>query len=252
VSRVFEPWGRLMVDTLGVGPGDRVLDVATGTGVVARLASEASGSNGRVVGADLSASMLAVASSTAAPENGAPIQFIRCRAEQLGVATGGFDVATCQQGVQFFAERAAAVAELRRALRPGGRVGIAVWGSIEDSPPFSALASAIEQVLGAEPARRYRDGPWGFGTPDRLHRLLATAGFSNVRVERRSLPVRFEGGPRQVAETLATGPTAADVAALDRPRRGELDAAIAASLAPMTRDGAVVSQLSANLAVAVA
>ena len=86
--------------------------------------------------------------------------------DALAVPAGAYDVVTCQQGLQFFGDRQRALGEMRRALRPGGRLGVAVWGPIEQNPPFAALAEAIAEVIGEETATRYRNGPWGLGRAD--------------------------------------------------------------------------------------
>ena len=101
-------------------------------------------------------------------------------------------LATCQQGLQFFPDRLAALAEMRRALRPVGRLGIAVWCDVEDCLPFAALSTALEQVLGTETARVVEMGPWGFGDADSLAGVVKDSGFTNVNVRRRESPLIFE------------------------------------------------------------
>lgn len=250
VPRVFEPWARLLLGELGVQPGERVLDVATGPGVVARLAAAAVGPSGSVVGCDISPSMLAIARSHPSPENAAPIDYRECPADRLAAADSAFDVVACQQGLQFFPDRLAALAECRRALRPGGRVGIAVWSRLEENPPFAALVTAVGEVLGADAANRFRGGPWGLDDADELRGLVSGAMFEDVRVVRRTVPVAFEGGPAQVLAVLATSPVADEVAQLDAGRREQLAGAADRALASLVRDGAVVSELTANVAVA--
>src|SRR5437763_4959515 len=104
--------------------------------------------------------------------------------------------------MQFFSNRTTALAEMRRALRAGGRVGIAVWAKIEQTPPFAALECAIREVAGAELAERYRSGPWGMPDADQLRELLEEAGFDDVRVTRHALPLKFESAA-QLCSPLA-------------------------------------------------
>ena len=113
---------------------------------------------------------------------------------------------TCQQGLQFFPDRAATLIEMRPALRPGGQLGVAIWCAIEDCPPFAALANALGRVLGAEKATAYENGPWGFGDSDSLARIVEENGFTNVIVRRYELPLIFEGGPGQLLLTLTQPP----------------------------------------------
>ena len=96
---------------------------------------------------------------------------------------------------------------MRRALRPGGRVGIVVWTRIENSPPFRALADGIGEIAGEELAQRYRNGPFGLTDPGKLRRLLADAGFDAVQISKEALPVNFEGAA-QVVTTLVPSPAA--------------------------------------------
>ena len=250
VPRLFVPWAGLLLAELDLCVGEAVLDLACGPGSVTRLAAEAVGPTGRVTGCDLSPAMLEVARAKAAARGAAPIEYIEAPADALPVAEASFDVAVCQQGLQFFRDRHAALAEVHGALRPGGRLGVAVWTEIGDSPLFFALYKALLQVVGTELANRYREGPWGFPDARQLGELLEGAGFSDVLVERRSLDVRFEGGPPQFASTLAASGIAAEVEALAPSQRDKLIRAFAAQAAPLTANGTIHSATISNLAVA--
>jgi SAM-dependent methyltransferase len=250
VPRMFEPWARELLDELAVEAGEAVLDVACGPGTVTRLAAARSGPTGRVTGSDLSPAMLAIAGSREPVADGAPIDYVEAPADRLPVADQSFDVATCQQGVQFFPGRLAALAEMRRALRPGGRIGIAVWKRIEECPPFAVLGEAIRAVTGDELADRYAGGPWGLPRADDLRALLERAGFQGVRVEDRALPVTFEGGPAQLAATLAAAGVASELEALSPRDEERLHDAVAELSRPLMTDGALHSQLASHLAIA--
>ncbi|HYU03907.1 MAG TPA: class I SAM-dependent methyltransferase, partial [Jatrophihabitantaceae bacterium] len=148
VPRMFEPWGNVLLDELAVAPGEAVLDVATGPGTVARLAASRVGPRGRVVGCDFSPAMLAIARGKPPMPGAAPVSYVECPADALDVRDDSVDVVTCQHGLQFFPDRPAALAEMHRAVRDGGRVGVAVWGPIQQTPPYDALAEGIAAVLG--------------------------------------------------------------------------------------------------------
>jgi ubiquinone/menaquinone biosynthesis C-methylase UbiE len=135
VPRIFEPWGRELLDEVAVEPGEAVLDVACGPGTVSRLAAARTGPAGRVAGCDLSPAMLEIAAGRGPVEDGAAIDYVEAPADRLPVADVSFDVAICQQGLQFFPDRLAALAEMRRVLRPGGRIGVATWKRIKECPP---------------------------------------------------------------------------------------------------------------------
>jgi SAM-dependent methyltransferase len=246
VPRLFTPWARLLLDRLDLRPGEAILDVACGPGSATRLAASDVGPCGRVTGIDLSRAMLAIAQSKPVLPGAAPIDYQEASADRLPVADAVFDVAICQQGLQFFGNRDAALAEMRRARRTGGRLGIAVWTAIEQAPPFAALEDAIREVAGAELADRYRDGPWGMADADALRELLEVSGFDDVRVVREALPLSFESAT-QLGSTLAASAIAAALEALTPQRRAQLDQVIERNTAA---NDALHAQAVAHLAFA--
>jgi ubiquinone/menaquinone biosynthesis C-methylase UbiE len=185
VGPLFRPFARLTLDEVAPKAGDRVLDVACGTGIVARLAKERVGPSGTVVGVDLSAPMLAVAAMIA-PE----IDWREGNAQALPLKAGEqFDVVVCQQGLQFFPDRPQGVREMRRALAPGGRVAVSTWRPDEELPVQLELRRIAERHLGPVADRRH-----GFGEPGPLEALLREAGFDSVRSKIVSHTVRFSDG----------------------------------------------------------
>jgi SAM-dependent methyltransferase len=251
VPRMFEPWARLLLDELRVASGENVLDVACGPGTVARLAAQRVGVAGRVSACDLSPAMLAIAAAKPEMADAAPVEYREASADGLDVVGGAYDVVTCQQGLQFFGNRRAAIDGMRRALRVGGRVGIAVWCAIESCPPFAALGDAIAVVFGDQLASGYRNGPWGFGDPGELHRLLDDAGFVDVNVAPHRLAVEFEGGAPQLLSTLAAASIAHEIEAADDNQRAELAREVDAAVRGLTQDDGVIrSHLTANIATA--
>jgi len=125
VPGMFAPFAARLVADLEITPGLAMLDVACGTGVVTRLAARAAGPTGTVTGVDIGPAMLAVARSQPTESGSAPITYLEGSALELPLADSSFDCATCHHGFQFFPDRVAAIRELRRVLRPGGRVAIA-------------------------------------------------------------------------------------------------------------------------------
>jgi SAM-dependent methyltransferase len=250
VPRLFDPWAEVLLDEVGVTAGSRVLDVACGPGTVARLAAVRVGPSGQVTACDLSPAMLAVAEAKAPLVGAATITYRQCPADGLDVPDEAFDVALCQQGLQFFPDRVAALTEMRRALQPGGRAGVSVWCAIEECPFWDALASAVGAVLGKDAESGFRGGPWGLPDPGELARLFDDAGFTEARVVRRTLPVVFDGGPAQLVATLQAASVGAEVAALDDRGRAELLAAAEEALAPFLDDGRVESEAATHIVVA--
>lgn len=177
VPTMFQPWSVELLDRVAPAPGERVLDVACGTGVVSRGAAERVGPGGEVIGLDISPAMLAVARSVSLLD-GARLDWRQGCAEALPFHDGTFDVALCQQGVQFFADRRAGVREMQRVLRPGGRIGVSVWLG----PGHQSVKGALLVALG----RWFGEGamlPYSFGEADSLRALFVDAGFHTIEIE---------------------------------------------------------------------
>jgi ubiquinone/menaquinone biosynthesis C-methylase UbiE len=175
---ILGPWAPLLVDTACLAEGERVLDVACGTGLVARAAAKRVGSAGRVVGVDLNPAMIGVARSLPVPA-GAPIEWLERDALDLRFEDISFDVALCQQGLQFLPDKAAALMEMRRVLKHGGRLALSVWTNA--GLYNSAVGEALAQFVGNETAVRFcasRQAP----TKEDLLSLSMDAGFSAVHV----------------------------------------------------------------------
>jgi SAM-dependent methyltransferase len=182
VPVIFEPWARLLVDEVGVRPGDRVLDVASGTGVVARLAAQRVGPDGHVIATDVSGDMLARAMARPLPADSAQIEFVEAPATDLPLPDGAVDVVLCQQGLPFFSDRPGALAEMHRVLRAGGAVGVSIWATGRRLEPFDDYGEALEDA-GVEPAfpNVYDTSSFCMSAAE-VEALLTAAGFSSVDV----------------------------------------------------------------------
>ena len=249
VPRIFIPWAELLADAADPHPGESLLDVATGPGTVARIGASRLGPSGRVVGTDLSAAMIELARSKPALD-AAPVEYVEAPAAPLPVADGAFDIVTCQQGLQFFPDRPAAIAEMHRALKPGGRLAVAVWKGIEMQPTFAAIYAALNECLPAEKARPYA-APFAWPDPEALEDALGQAGFRNVRIRERVLPLTYEGGIKQALSTLGASPVATTVAGLTEEDRRGLWATGRQWLLPLEVEGRVRAHMVSNIATAV-
>jgi ubiquinone/menaquinone biosynthesis C-methylase UbiE len=185
VPAAFALWAADLLAWLALPPGSRVLDVACGTGIVARLAAPQTGATGVVVGLDLHRGMLAVARAQA-PTG----VWVQGSATALPYATAAFDVVICQQGVQFFPDRLTALQEMARVLRPGGRVALVVWGALADNPGHAALAQGLAQHLGPAVAAVLHTS-FSLGDTEAVQRLLAQAGFRDVVLSHSVKMLRF-------------------------------------------------------------
>ena len=173
VSGVFAEWAPRLLALAGVDAGSRVLDVACGTGIVARTAIGWVGPSGSVVGLDMTASMLDTASRIEPS-----VEWCLGDAGDLPFADADFDAVVSQAGLMFFPDKPRAAAEMLRVLRPGGRVAILVWGR---SAAYEGVTDTVRRVLGEEAAARY-SGPWSYPDPEALRALVSGAGFTDVTV----------------------------------------------------------------------
>ena len=183
VPAVFAPWAPLVVALTDPQPGERVLDIACGTGLIARLAAERVGRTGNVTGLDLNPGMLSFAASITSPDpaTSAPIIWREASATNMPLPDAAFDVVYCQLGLQFFPDRPAAMREMYRVLVPGGRLGLMVWQDIQYSPGFGALAAALARHVSTEAAGVMR-APFGFAEAEQLRALVAAEGFRDIAI----------------------------------------------------------------------
>jgi SAM-dependent methyltransferase len=214
VPRLFTPCAEILLSRLALRPGTTLLDVACGTGIVVRLAAPRLGPAGLVIGRDINEAMVVRARSHAPPPGSARLEFGVSPAAPLDLDDESVDAVTCQQGLQFFPEPVAALAEMRRCLRPSGRVGIAVWFGVEECPLWAALEAGLAEEWGAEHASGIRQ-PFSWPGADALTSAMAGAGFTDVQLSDHTVVMHFEGGVRQAMRAIAATPFAGDVRALD-------------------------------------
>jgi ubiquinone/menaquinone biosynthesis C-methylase UbiE len=245
VPAVTAIWAADLVDRAALRQGERILDVACGTGVVARIAAERVGPRGRVAALDLNPGMLTVARSLP-PVTGAIIEWQESSALALPFADAAFDVVFCQLGLQFFPDRAQALLEMRRALASGGRLALNVFGPLEHNPATHALVAALDRHIDprASVAKRAEHA---LADTEQLRRLVADAGFHNLEIDTVSKLVRFPSPTDYVQIQLAATPLASRVAQYESASRERLVEAmvkdVAAALASYTKaDGLTFPQ----------
>ena len=219
---ILGPWASLLVDASQVGVGERVLDVACGTGVVARAAAERAGAAGRIVGVDLNSGMIAVARSLPVPA-GAPIAWIECSALGLPLQNATMDVVLCQQGLQFFPDKALAMREMRRVLARGGRLALSVWNGI--GLYNSAVGEALARFVSDAAAVQFcasRQAP----AKEELQRLAAEAGFSAVDVRVSRINVHLPRLDKFTLDHLSATPVAPLITAAEPEAREKIGASV--------------------------
>jgi SAM-dependent methyltransferase len=176
VPALFRQWAPIVADAAKIESGDRVLDIACGTGVLAREAAMRTGRSGRVTALDPNAGMLTVAEGLAPG-----IDWRQGVAEALPFPDHSFDVVVCQFGLMFFSDRDKAIREMLRVLVPGGRCAVAVWDAIENAPAFAALVSLLDRMAG-RPAGDALRAPFALGDRQVLTSLFKAAGATSVNL----------------------------------------------------------------------
>lgn len=188
VPALFLPCAKILLQYAAPQPGERVLDVACGTGIVARLAASVVGANGQVVGLDVNPAMLAVARAHAAP-SATTIRWQEGNAMALPFPDGVFDVVLCQHGLQFVPDRGASVREMRRVLVPGGRALAIVFQTLTRHPIYEALIESLARHLSVPVSAL--SIPFALCDADKLRTLFTVAGFEKVEILPESITVRF-------------------------------------------------------------
>ncbi len=243
VPGTFEPLARFLLAWVAVPPGARVLDLACGTGIVARLVAPQVGPEGRVVGVDISRQMLRVARSVT-PEDVA-VTYCAGDAGELPLEDESFDLVLCQQGFQFFPDKPRALREMHRVLAPGGRLALTVWRAVsaEHQPYQWAKAAALSRHVGPEAGEKQRRLAHFFnGDGGQLRTLIQEAGFQSVDVRdevftsQKGLPEEF------VAEE--------DYADLSPPVRAAVVQSIRAAMGPFKNDQGTAVPYGFHLALA--
>lgn len=185
VPALFAQWAPKMVAAARIQPGHRVLDVACGTGALARQILPIVGEHGFVHGLDASAGMLAIADRLAPS-----IEWQNGAAESLPYTDGLFDAAVCQFGFMFFEDRVTALQEMLRVLAPGSWLSISVWDSLDNSEAYRETVELLRDLAG-EDAANALCAPFNLGDQEALSRLFRNAGVDSASIETHTGKARF-------------------------------------------------------------
>jgi ubiquinone/menaquinone biosynthesis C-methylase UbiE len=210
--KIMEPWTDDLILAAGCRDGDRVLDVACGTGIVANRIGLVTGKLCSITGIDLNDGMLSVA------RRNPQIEWHQGNASDLPFESGSFEVVLCQQGLQYFPDRAAAMREMARVLSPGGRLALNVWGALERQPFHAAVIGGIGTFLGAE-AKAAFDTAFSLNTANELRSLARDAGLQNIHVRFEHRTLRHPVPAGLVALFMGATPVTAQFLALSDDRR---------------------------------
>lgn len=197
VPALFQYWGKVVASAANLAPGQGVLDVACGTGVLACAAAERVGPQGKVVGLDPNHDMLNVAR-----HKSTRVTWCDGKAEALPFPDASFDAVVSQFGFMFFDDQRAALREMLRVLRPGGKMAVAVCDAIDHSPGYAVLAELLHRLFGESIAQALR-APFTCGDRQHLLALCADSGILDARVTRYDGPARFKSIRSMVATERA-------------------------------------------------
>ncbi|MCB0108557.1 MAG: methyltransferase domain-containing protein [Caldilineaceae bacterium] len=220
VPTLFTPWAQDLLATANLRPGERVLDVACGTGSVTRLIGPQIGPQGQLTALDLNAEMLKAAQTYVKP-TAPPIRWLHADVVEMPVADGDVDVVLCQQSFQFFRDKLGALQEIRRVLAPGGRLVFNISRGLAHNPYIRALADGLERYVSAAAGASMR-APCSFGDAEQLRSLCQQVGFGTVRIRISCLTIRHPRPAAFIRGQLAATPVADQVAALDRQEQAAL------------------------------
>lgn len=221
-------YAELLISAVAPIPGERVLDVATGPGVVAVAAAEAVGPTGSVLATDLAPEWEPIVRERVAAAGLRNVDFATMGAESLDLADESFDVALCQFGLMFVPEPGQALREMRRVLREGGRLGVTVWSSADRVACF-IVARIIREAAAVSEAEPMPT-PLDLGEPGMIERLVGDAGFTSIITERRTLDHYVDDAEAEWARwaddpavAAAVALRALDAGALERVRREAME-----------------------------
>lgn len=233
VPAIATPVSGALLEAVRLQPGERVLDVACGTGVIARLAAELVEPTGSVSGVDVSPDMIDVAKNTPAPA--APhIDWHVGDAASLPLPDAAFEAVLCQMGLMFIEDRAAALAEMRRVLAAGGRVAVNTPGAIQ--PVFQLMEQAIVEHIGPELGGFVR-AVFSMHDPDGLASLLDGTGFTNVSVNVSTATLQLPAPTDFLWQYINLTPIGLFVAQADEGRQAAMEHQVVESWQPFVVDG---------------
>lgn len=236
LDRLFQPIAKAVVDRADLRAGETVLDVGCGSGATTFEAAWRVGPEGRAVGADISGALLELARRRVGEQGLEGVDFVHADA-QTHAFDPAFDAIVSRFGVMFFPDPVAAFANLRRALKPGGRLAFACWRGPEDNAvaqiPLEAAAPFLPEVPKFE---RNAPGRFGLADPERVRSILAKAGWREIAIEPLDdpTPVSFE---ELMTMSLRVGPLNPILSNVDEALRARVRDAVAKALSPYVSDG---------------
>jgi len=248
VPVLFHPWAEQIVADHMPWSGKCVLDLATGTGIVAHLVGKELGAAGKLVGADLNAEMMALAEERCA-ELEAETDFVVCSADSLECPSASMDRVICQQGFQFFPDKARAAREIYRVLNVGGTVFISTWRPVEECQFFGAMCESLE-AIGQHEASTMMRIPFDHMPTSELEAYFKAAGFSNIQMTRPSKGFVLNGGDEHVIEIAYSTPIGPKLNEWPAELQAQFKAELLSRTRALSGSGSVVGQMVSDVLTA--
>jgi SAM-dependent methyltransferase len=236
VPAIATPVSRELLRVADLQPGERVLDVACGTGLITRLAAEQVGAQGVVTGVDIAPDMIDVAKNVPAP-GGAAIQWRVADAAALPIADASVDVVLCQMGLMFMENRAAAIAEMTRVLAPSGRVVINTPGRIQ--PLFATLERSIVDHISPD-LGGFVGAVFSMHDPDAVAALLREGGLREVSARVATATFRLAAPAEFLWQYINLTPMAALVQQAPESAKAAMEKQFVDGVQPHVVDGTMV------------
>ena len=241
VPILFGPWAARLINEFQPWQGRCVLDLATGTGIVAEQLTKHVGPTGKVIGTDINGEMLRLADQRCA-DAGSPVEFIESPAHPLALPDACVDVIVCQQGFQFFPDKPASVEEMVRVLRKRGKVIVTTWRPVAECQFFGKICDALESIdetLLADSLRL----PFDFMPESELRLHFEGAEFQDVRVTRQQLPFSIGSGARRWIEVVYSTPIGPRLRALSDESQRHFRENLTTLFDELSTDGTTMGQM---------
>ena len=219
VKYLFKPWAARLIEEYQPWEGRRVLDLATGTGIVAQQLTEKVGPGGNVIGTDINEEMLTIAKKRCA-DSTSTVKFIECPAHPLDIPDSSIDFVVCQQGFQFFPDKSAAAQEIYRVLSDGGKVIATTWQPVTECEYFGAICDALNSIGEPDLSDMMRV-PFDFMPESELHSAFEESGFVNVQLRKQELDLVIDGGVTNAVQVAYSTPIGPKLSALPDERQDQ-------------------------------
>ena len=248
VPGFFKPWADKLVQLSSPSPGSDILDVACGTGIVARTAAAKAGNDARVTGLDINQQMLNKASEMAEME-GLEIDWQQGDAGQLPFEGNRFGHLFCQQAMQFFPEPQQVLGEMKRVMKADGTLALNILRPMHHNPAYRILADQLEKHAG-ETAGTMMRSPFPDWDQNTIHNMVAEAGFGNIQMHLEIISMRYPSPEEFLRREAASSPLAGEIEAMEPEKRMELVDDLNRSLEAYTDDRGVIFPMETFMIVA--